>query len=463
MFNQILGKLGNFWVENNNKKTAPGQINQNNNDFEISFVNVTFNDYDEDYILLNGIIENKKLSLIIINDPIKSTQAKVINNTYHIKYLFKGMHYTNKKDIKFENINIKIDNISPTISLHTLSTNTPKPEILLMKKPTKKYTANLNEFILEIFLKSKSTFGHSSNGEYATFNEEIIIKLNYYNPKSINEVYNHLVKIKDLFTFLTGKSEIIGLYESSEYNEINMFFPMMAKTHNRKPQHNPLIHLNENNLEKIFNNWFKNYKSLNGVYDLYFSTIESNLSSETLFLTYCQILESYHRKRYSGEYVTKEKFEDFKSKFTPCATKMDGLDEIVSKKNKSQFLNKILNSIKYSYEFTLKDRLKELFSEFKGCDLFIKIIDKFTNEETLEKGIKTYCDIIKDGRNYYTHYGDEPEHLLKGIEFLELTDSLNLIIKMIFLKEFGLNDSEINNITKNTKFRFTEYYKINEI
>ena len=49
---------------------------------------VDFNDYDDDYILLNGVVENKKLSLIIINDPIKSTHAKVINNTYYIKYQF---------------------------------------------------------------------------------------------------------------------------------------------------------------------------------------------------------------------------------------------------------------------------------------------------------------------------------------------------------------------------------------
>ena len=459
MFDEIFGKLGNFWVSDNDKERVPGQINQNDSDFEISFVNVDFNDYDDDYILLNGVVENKKLSLIIINDPIKSTYAKVINNTYYIRYLFEGKHYNNKDNIKFENINIKIDNILSTINLHSFSTITPKPDILLIKEPTNEYVVDINEFNLEIFLKPKSTIGYSSNGQYAKFNEEIILKLNYEEPKTITEIYPHIVKIKDLFTFLTGKSEIIGLYESSKNKEINMLFPIVTRKYNLKPQHNTLIQFNENNLEKIFNNWFENYDSLKGVYDLYFSTIGSNLSSETLFLTYCQILESYHRKRYLGEYVSKEKFEDFKSKFTPCATKMDGLDEIVSKENKGQFLNKIINSIQFCYEFTLKDRLKEIFNEFKKCELFIKIIDKFTDEETFDKGIKTYCDIVKDGRNYYTHYGEEPEHLLKGIEFFELTDSLNLVIKMIFLKEFGLTDSEINNITKNPRFNFVEYYE----
>ena len=237
MFNVLFEKLGNFWVSDNDKQVFPGQINQNNNNFEISFVDVDFNNYDDDYILLNGIIENKKLSLIIINAPIKSTYAKVINNTYYIEYLFEGIHYNNKKNIKFENINIKIDNILSTINLHSLSTFTPKPEILLIKKPAEEYEANLNEFILGVFLKSESTIGYSSNGQYAKFNEEIIVKLTYDEPKIINEIYNHLVKIKDLFTFLTGKSEIIGIYESSDNTKINMFLPIMAKTYNTKYQH----------------------------------------------------------------------------------------------------------------------------------------------------------------------------------------------------------------------------------
>ena len=118
--------------------------------------------------------------------------------------------------------------------------------------------------------------GYSSNGQYAKFNEEIILKLNYEEPKTITEIYPHIVKIKDLFTFLTGKSEIIGLYESSKNKEINMLFSIVTRTYNLKPQHNTLIQLNENNLEKIFNNWFENYDSLKGVYDLYFSTIGSN-------------------------------------------------------------------------------------------------------------------------------------------------------------------------------------------
>ena len=308
MFDEIFGKLGNFWVSDNDKEIVPGYINQKNNDFEISFVNVDFNDYDDDYILLNGVVENKKLSLIIINNPIKSTHAKVINNTYYIRYLFEGKHYNNKDNIKFENINIKIDNILSTINLHSFSTITPKPDILLIKEPTNEYVVDLNEFNLEIFLKPKSTIGYSSNGQYAKFNEEIILKLNYDEPKTITEIYPHIVKIKDLFTFLTGKSEIIGLYESSKNKEINMSFPIVTRTYNLKPQHDALIQLNENNLEKIFNNWFENYDSLKGVYDLYFSTIGSNLSSETLFLTYCQMIESYFRKRYIGEYVSKEIF-----------------------------------------------------------------------------------------------------------------------------------------------------------
>lgn len=458
MFNELLNKLGEFWVADDKEHKIPGVLDQNTNSYEISFVNVNFNEYDEDYLLLNGVVENKKLSLIIINDPIKNTIANVRNTTYYIRYFFEGVHYSDKSQIEFNNINIKIDNISSTIRLHSLTGLTPKPEILLMKKPTKEYFANLDEFNLEIFLKTRSTFRHLSNGECANFNEEIILKLDYKKPKNIREIYSDIVQIKNLFTFLTGKSEIIGLYETLNKREINIFIPIIAKTYSNTFQHDALIQFNENNLQKMFIKWFKNFNSLNGVYDLYFSTTGGNLSSETLFLTYCQILESYHRKRYSGTYTSKEKFEEFKSKFTPCATKMEGLNELVSKENKSQFLNKVLNSIAFSYEYTLKDRLKELFMELKKYNLFKDIVSQFCDEETLDKQIKAFCDIIKDGRDYYTHYAEEPENLLKDIEFLTLVNSLDLIIKLIFLKEFGLTESEINNITQDPRFKLTKYY-----
>ena len=458
MFNKLLNKLGEFWIVDDKKNKIPGVLDQNTNSYEISFVNVNFNEYDDDYLLLNGVVENKKLSLIIINDPIKNTIANVRNTTYYIKYFFEGIHYTDKTGIEFNNINIKIDNISSTIRLHSLTCLTPKPEILLMKEPTKEYVANLDEFNLKIFLKTRSTFSHLSNGENVNFNEEIILKLDYAKPKNIKEIHSDIVKIKNLFTFLTGKSEIIGLYETLDKREINIFIPIIAKTYNNKPQYNALFQFNEDNLQKIVEKWFENFYSLTGVYDLYFSTIGSNLSSETLFLTYCQILESYHRKRYTGTYTSEEKFEKFKSKFTPCATKMEGLDELVSKENKGQFLNKILNSITYSYEYTLKDRLKELFNELKEYTLFKKIIKQFSDDETLDKQIKTFCNIIKDGRNYYTHYAEEPENLLKDIEFLKLVNSLDLMIKLIFLKEFNLKEHEINYITQDSRFKLNKYY-----
>lgn len=71
MFNVIFEKLGNFWASDNDKQVFSGQINQNNNNFEISFVDVDFNNYDDDYILINGIIGNKKLSLIILMHQLK--------------------------------------------------------------------------------------------------------------------------------------------------------------------------------------------------------------------------------------------------------------------------------------------------------------------------------------------------------------------------------------------------------
>lgn len=84
MFDELLKILGEFGLLMI-KKIKFLEYLINNNSYEISFVNINFNNYNDYYLLLNRVVENKKLSSIIINNPIKSTIASVKNTTYYIR------------------------------------------------------------------------------------------------------------------------------------------------------------------------------------------------------------------------------------------------------------------------------------------------------------------------------------------------------------------------------------------
>ncbi len=130
------------------------------------------------------------------------------------------------------------------------------------------------------------------------------------------------------------------------------------------------IQLSHSNVENIFKKWFENYQQFNSVYDLYFSLEDSHLNPSTLFLTYAQIIESYHRQRYEGEYVNKQEFKRISKKVRKKLKELDEIKSIDDENERTDLINKLTSSIRYSYEFTLHDRLTELFNELKEYDFF---------------------------------------------------------------------------------------------
>ncbi len=75
-----------------------------------------------------------------------------------------------------------------------------------------------------------------------------------------------------------------------------------------------------------------------------------------------------------------------------------------------------------------------------------------------EDEIEEFCKIVKNNRNYYTHYGEKKEYVMEGEELIELNEALDFVIKLIFLKELDLNLYEINEITsKDKSFRLHSY------
>ena len=169
---------------------------------------------------------------------------------------------------------------------------------------------NFKNFILKIrlnhFYEKRGNFG---NGQYANFKEEIIIIIEYSKKENLNKITEDIRIIQNLFTFLTGRSRVIELNGfDKEYEEVNLIIPMVSNEVINRSQYPSAIQLTNSNIENIVKKWFENYKQFNSVYDLYFSLEDSHLNPSTLFLTYAQILESYHRQRYEGEYADKQKF-----------------------------------------------------------------------------------------------------------------------------------------------------------
>jgi len=114
----ITDKIGKFWT---NIGEFQGILNKNYEKYEFTILDKIFDNFD-DYILVNGIIENYKLSFILINKPVESKFTfNEVRNTYYVKQLFIGKFFNNFDEIKFSNVHIKFNNIANVINFPALS------------------------------------------------------------------------------------------------------------------------------------------------------------------------------------------------------------------------------------------------------------------------------------------------------------------------------------------------------
>lgn len=456
----FVNKIGKFWISEH--EIFKGILNKNKGRYEFTILDKIF-DSSKDYILINGTIENYKLSFILINKPVESKLTfNEFRKTYYVKQLFIGRFFNNFDDIKFNNVRIKINNIANVINFSPLNDfltcDEENSRVIVSFEEVEPYCVNLDDFMLKLCFEKYSTMKHMGTGEFIDSELAISVVLDYDNYQSLSRIRKDVVILQNLFTFITGKSEIIDLTSIEEKNKIHIISPMVSNktfVNNWMPT---AIQINERNYTEIFKKWFDNYNNLNSIYDLFCSIDEIHLNPSTLFLSYAQILESYHRKRYVGEYISKKDFKKIVKEIYKCTKNSDEIKNLPDDYNKGQLKMKIKSSITHSFEYTLNDRLIEIFNKLTVYDFFEDILDQNTNLDDVDK-LESFAEIIRDNRNYYTHYGNRKDAVVEGFELIKLNDLLKLTIHLILLMELGFSTEEINRITEeDPNFSFIEVY-----
>lgn len=455
----ITDKIGKFWT---NIGEFQGILNKNHGKYEFTILDKIF-DNSDDFILVNGIIENYKLSFILINKPVESKFTfNEVRNTYYIKQLFIGKFFNNFDEIKFSNVHIKFNNIANAINFSVLNNFFTRDEensrLIISFKEIKPYCVNIDDFTLKLVFEKYSTMKHMGTGEFIDSELAILVVLDYEDNQSLNSIWEDVVILQNLLTFITGKSEIIELTSFEEKKEIHIINSLVSNkifVNNWMPT---AIQINESNYVQIFKKWFDNYSNLNSIYNLFCSIDEIHFNPSTLFLTYAQILESYHRQRFSGEYISKSNFRKISKDIYSCAKNSDEIKNLPEDYNKGQLKMKIKSSITYSFEYTLKDRLLEIFDKLINYDFFEDILNQNSDSEDDDK-LNYFADIIKDNRNYYTHYGNKKDTVVEGSELIKLNDLMKLTINLILLMELDFSIDEINRITNDDpNFSFIDVY-----
>lgn len=87
-------------------------------------------------------------------------------------------------------------------------------------------------------------------------------------------------------------------------------------------------------------------------------------------------------------------------------------------------------------KLSLRKRIKLIIEPFK------------THLGTSDNRLKLVRNIV-DTRNYFTHFNEKLEtKAAKNKDLLKLCNKMEVIFKLLLLKEVGFTDEEINNIVK---------------
>lgn len=257
----------------------------------------------------------------------------------------------------------------------------------------------------------------------------------------LDECFDFSYRIQDFLCLAMGVPvyplEVIGRTGTKEKVQICRYIDRWAIEAKTVHRHNMLFTLTEvqEQLESYLCNWVEKAELLKPVYDLFFGTLYNPyLYVQSRFLNLIQAIEAYHRRRYVGKY---QPDEDYRK----------GLYQKLVAAISSEVDNDFRQSLKdgklyYANEYSLRKRLLELISILTS-DIGIWFL---AYKNLKDDFVKKVCDT----RNYLTHYDPElpPKAVLRSSELHKLSQQLQIILQLCFLREMGFDSEAIERLLR---------------
>jgi hypothetical protein len=256
--------------------------------------------------------------------------------------------------------------------------------------------------------------------------------LEFNNPATLQTVIGSVRSLGNLLALLmdepvlpTGIRLTMQLEPTGPDVFANYVVPPRATLPKKKRQFEMLLSFDDlrqtNTAATLFNNWFQKEQVLRPVYDLLLSTLYSRGQYvQSTFLSLTQALESFHRKVYEGQYVSKNEYSDIKKTLIDAIPV--GIDPKLSEK--------LSTMMQFGNELSLKSRLEYLFAGIRRDHL-----DNLSGTDDHPRFIRSLADV----RNYLTHYeGKKPSILESPVEMYNLNRRVTALLLTLLFKYLGV-------------------------
>lgn len=194
----------------------------------------------------------------------------------------------------------------------------------------------------------------------------------------------------------------------------------------------------------IYSQWISRSADLEPTIQSYFAALYTDeLYSIDRFLSLAQAIESYHRRAFSGSYLSKSDFQRLKQALIEAIPSDLPNEVIAASQGKIQFFN----------EYSQRTRYNDLIA-----------ILKTEYGETVSRHIEDSDEFIKlviDTRNYYIHFDPKSKgKSAEGLGLMILIEKLLFLLEVVFMRELGFKPENVAELIDRTeKYQFLRNYR----
>jgi hypothetical protein len=417
-------------------------------------------------IILGKLINNTEITLYNCYEIVPYLDSIGMPTKLYCETAFIGVHFSKEEDIKFIDLTFKCTYLDDWLKIAAVELeDVSKDEIIVKFKNPKPIKVKIDDFT--IIFKSKFLLGdlfEVKEDQFLNIEEIKAYPKKFIIIRSSNERHftDFLKMISHLLRFISlGLNYPVYLQEIEGISEVKKE-KVGKKTyriepiqifHNVAKFHQEFISLNEvdflftstdikDSLGKILQNWFKNSKLFERVYNAYFEMFyNKQVSLEHKFLGLIKALEIYH------DY--KRKVNDSNSFNVLSENKWDKVkNEIVKLINNMLSKNEaniLITNLDCLNRFALQEKLKYLLSNCLGKHLkeLNEVIDEFiTDENEFIEKVVMIGNMLSDSTNENILY-DKP---IKKNELANVILNLKRLLEICILKDLGFSFDMIKNI-----------------
>lgn len=387
------------------------------------------NHYGQETIL--GFIENEAPCTLLYNTHVsgKFSGNTVIEEKYRTRYLVIGVHISNPLSFKFSDLIVRFTRLEQWTNRNPFDfqheKEDPLTEIVKYTRPPQIKVPVPSKDVNIILWPS---YTRTSKPDRIEFEHQEYIGILPNTDQSLKWFLSIAFEIRNLLTVLmTDPPAIVELLgnapdDSGGKSNFTILFSQPDWHANSSTlRSNILIDLPSINeyFPNVVNKWLTSPDAVKPLYDLFFGYLaRPNMYANFSFLSMMQALESYHRSRYSGVYIDKDKYDNFLTTMTAA----------LPKDLPSDLRAALVSRLNYGNEYSLRKRITDIFRNLD--DSLVSLVDS---------DYKQFVTQIVADRNYLTHYDQVSKPSGYNTERLQLsTQKIRTLLTILLLSDLEI-------------------------